>query len=218
MNFLDHEIGDEKVELEDENAFSEDSELAEMKKLIEETKKEIEQKQKIGNQVNKQLNTVPIISSAAEIDAKSIWVGNVDYGTSVYELEEHFKNCGAIVRATILHDKYSGKPKGFAYVEFVNACSVELAQTLNETILRGRQIKITAKRVNIHGLTTTNGRCRGGGERRKAGSATGRGRSRYAYDVAADAARFATHAQHQFPAGRGVGRGRSWRTSRHTPY
>ncbi|ESN96699.1 hypothetical protein HELRODRAFT_137092, partial [Helobdella robusta] len=76
------------------------------------------------------------------IETKSIWVGNVDYGASVYELEDHYRSCGVIVRATILHDKYSGKPKGFAYVEFVNAGSVELALTLNDTILHGREIKI----------------------------------------------------------------------------
>lgn len=47
-----------------------------------------------------------------EIDARSIFVGNVDYGASPEEIQAHFQSCGSINRVTILLDKFSGQPKG----------------------------------------------------------------------------------------------------------
>lgn len=48
-----------------------------------------------------------------EIDARSIFVGNVDYGASPEEIQAHFQSCGSINRVTILLDKFSGQPKGY---------------------------------------------------------------------------------------------------------
>jgi RNA recognition motif-containing protein len=47
-----------------------------------------------------------------DIDARSIFVGNVDYGASPEEIQDHFKSCGSINRVTILLDKHTGHPKG----------------------------------------------------------------------------------------------------------
>ena len=48
-----------------------------------------------------------------DIDARSVFVGNVDYGASPEEIQAHFQSVGAINRVTILLDKFSGHPKGF---------------------------------------------------------------------------------------------------------
>lgn len=48
-----------------------------------------------------------------DIDARSIFVGNVDYGASPEEIQAHFQSCGSINRVTILLDKFTGHPKGF---------------------------------------------------------------------------------------------------------
>jgi len=47
------------------------------------------------------------------VDMRSVYVGNVDYGGSLEELQAHFNSCGTINRVTILCDRYTGKPKGF---------------------------------------------------------------------------------------------------------
>jgi polyadenylate-binding protein 2 len=47
-----------------------------------------------------------------EQDARSCYVGNVDYLATPEELQNHFQSCGTINRVTILCDKYSGNPKG----------------------------------------------------------------------------------------------------------
>lgn len=48
----------------------------------------------------------------------SIYVGQVDYTTTPEELLAHFEPCGAVERVTICCDKFTGQPKGFAYLEF----------------------------------------------------------------------------------------------------
>lgn len=47
-----------------------------------------------------------------DIDGRSVFVGNVDYGASPEEIQDHFKECGSINRVTILLDKHTGHPKG----------------------------------------------------------------------------------------------------------
>ena len=46
------------------------------------------------------------------MDTRSIHVGNVDYSSTAKELGQHFQGCGAVVRVTIMCDKFTGNPKG----------------------------------------------------------------------------------------------------------
>ncbi|KFP70947.1 Polyadenylate-binding protein 2, partial [Acanthisitta chloris] len=90
-----------------------------------------------------------------EADQRSIYVGNVDYGGTAEELESHFNSCGQINRVTILCDKFSGHPKGYAYIEFEEKSSVKAAVELDESVFRGRVIKVLPKRTNMPGISTT---------------------------------------------------------------
>ncbi|CAD5210334.1 unnamed protein product [Bursaphelenchus xylophilus] len=96
-------------------------------------------------------------------DIRSVFVGNVDYSATPEQLEEHFRGCGAIERVTILADKFSGNPKGFAYIEFTEVEGKQHAMALNESLFLGRQIKVTEKRTNKPGISTTNRPPRGRG-------------------------------------------------------
>jgi len=120
------------------------------------------------------------------LDSRSIYVGNVDYSTSPEEIQSHFDKCGAINRVTILCDKFTGHPKGFAYVEFTDPSSVDQALALSESMLRGRAIKVTAKRTNVPGFMRGGGRrarggYRGGHQRGYRGYSPYRGRGRGGY-------------------------------------
>ncbi|XP_078442551.1 polyadenylate-binding protein 2-like isoform X2 [Wolffia australiana] len=92
-----------------------------------------------------------------EVDSRSVYVGNVDYACTPEEVQQHFQSCGTVNRVTILTDKF-GQPKGFAYVEFVEAEAVQNAVLLNESELHGRQIKVSPKRTNIPGMKQFRGR------------------------------------------------------------
>jgi chromosome segregation ATPase len=50
--------------------------------------------------------------SKEDVDARSVFVGNVDYGASPEEIQAHFQSIGSINRVTILLDKFTGHPKG----------------------------------------------------------------------------------------------------------
>ncbi|KAE8708565.1 Polyadenylate-binding protein 2 [Hibiscus syriacus] len=82
-----------------------------------------------------------------EVDSRSIFVGNVDYSCTPEEVQQHFQSCGNVNRVTIRSDKY-GQPKGYAYVEFLEAEVVQEALLLNESELRGRQLKEGSKVEN----------------------------------------------------------------------
>ncbi|KAL7424213.1 hypothetical protein Q5752_001799 [Cryptotrichosporon argae] len=119
----------------------------------------------------------------AAVDARSVYIGNVDYGATPEEIQAHFQACGTINRVTILCDKFSGHPKGYAYVEFAEPSIVANALVLNESSFRGRLITVREKRTNVPGMNMTNrGRGRGRGGYRGGGGGyrpyRGRGRGR----------------------------------------
>ncbi|XP_044537226.1 polyadenylate-binding protein 2 [Gracilinanus agilis] len=126
---------------------------------------EAEKLKELQNEMEKQMNMSPFPGNAGprimsieekmEADSRSIYVGNVDYGATAEELEAHFHGCGSINRVTILCDKFSGHPKGFAYIEFSDKDSVRTSMALEDSLFRGRQIKVTPKRTNQPGISTT---------------------------------------------------------------
>ncbi|XP_053126427.1 embryonic polyadenylate-binding protein 2 isoform X1 [Hemicordylus capensis] len=152
---------------------AEDPELEAIKAKIREMEKEDEQlKMEAKNLIMRSeagLSLPRTAEEKVEADQRSIYVGNVDYGGTAEELESHFNGCGQINRVTILCDKFSGHPKGYAYVEFANKSSVKAAVELDESMFRGRVIKVLPKRTNMPGISSTD---RGGVSR---GSFHGRG-------------------------------------------
>jgi polyadenylate-binding protein 2 len=88
-------------------------------------------------------------NEADDRDKRSIFVGNVDYSTSTEELRAVFKECGPIERVTIPTDHFSGKPKGYAYIEFTEESSAIKAESVNEKVFKGRKLKVHPKRNNI---------------------------------------------------------------------
>jgi len=118
----------------------------------------------------------------AAVDARSVYIGNVDYGATPEEIQAHFQACGTINRVTILCDKFTGHPKGYAYVEFADPSVVQNALVLNDSMFRGRLLSVKEKRTNVPGMNMTNrgrGRGRGrGGFRFSPYRGRGRGRGR----------------------------------------
>ncbi|KAF8763196.1 polyadenylate-binding protein 2-like isoform X1 [Argiope bruennichi] len=139
----------------------EDPDLEMIKARVKEMEEEAEKIKQMQNEVEKMAHSTPGLlalspEEKAEIDSRSIYVGNVDYGATAEELEQHFHGCGSINRVTIQCDKYSGHPKGFAYIEFADKDSVSTSTALDESLFRGRQIKVLPKRTNRPGISTTN--------------------------------------------------------------
>merc|ERR1719487_1420533 len=131
-----------------DSLMSADAEIEEMQKKVQEMEEEAEKLKQLTDSVQEQGEGV----DREEVDKRSVYIGSVDYGSTPEELQEHFKSCGQVNRITILVDKYSGHPKGFAYIEFADEQSVQNSLLLNGSLFRGRQLKVMQKRTNIPGF------------------------------------------------------------------
>lgn len=150
---------------------ADDLQLEAVNAKIKEDKEEIEKLNQLQREVAKQMNlgslpdsTAPLAMSLkdkTEADKRSVYVANVDYGATEEELRTHFHGCGFINRVTIVCNKFNGRPKGCAYVEFSDQDSVATAKIMDDSLFRGRQIKVSCKRTNLPGISTTNRRFRG---------------------------------------------------------
>ncbi|CAO3631924.1 unnamed protein product [Cunninghamella echinulata] len=139
-----------------------DKELEAMKARVQEMESEAAKLRDMQAEVEKSMYPQEEVDKEA-VDSKSVYVGQVDYGASPEELQAHFQSCGTINRVTILCDKFTGHPKGYAYVEFAEPAFVNNAVALNESLFRGRLLKVTPKRTNVPGFSSRGrGRGRGG--------------------------------------------------------
>lgn len=86
-----------------------------------------------------------------EADARSVFVGNITPEVTPEVIEGHFSECGEIKRITLLHDKHTGVPKGYAYVQFESPEVQEKALELNGSELKGNKINVYKKRTNLPG-------------------------------------------------------------------
>ena len=124
----------------EEDDIGDEEEIAAMKKRVQEMEAEAAKLREMQASLDSQ--TENLRENKEDIDARSIFVGNVDYGASPEEIQAHFQSCGSINRVTILLDKFTGHPKGYAYVEFSEPNLVTQALVLNESMFRGRNIKV----------------------------------------------------------------------------
>ncbi|KAL6642669.1 hypothetical protein ACP70R_020850 [Stipagrostis hirtigluma subsp. patula] len=155
----DGDVGSSAAELR-ARLSARDQEIEEMRRRLRELEK-LEFQFEIPPAASHEEEPAAAVTTAekAEVDARSIYVGNVDYGCSPEEIQQHFQFCGTVNRVTILTDNF-GQPKGFAYVEFVEVEAVQNALLLNETELHGRLVKVCPKRTNIPGMNQSRGRHR----------------------------------------------------------
>ncbi|KAJ2328331.1 hypothetical protein GGI00_004222 [Coemansia sp. RSA 2681] len=140
-----------------------DPELAELQKRMLEMEKEAQRLRELEENLTKEPKDGEQAAAEDDVDSRSIYIGNVDYVTTPVELQEHFKGSGSITRVTILCDKYTGHPKGYAYVEFETTDAVTKAQLLDGSMLHGRPLKVDPKRTNLPGMNRGRGRGRGRG-------------------------------------------------------
>lgn len=75
--------------------------------------------------------------------SKKIYVGNMSYSTDEETLTNLFADYGEVVSTKIISDQFTGKSKGFAFVEMQNDDEAMSAiSALNGKELNGREIKV----------------------------------------------------------------------------
>ncbi len=76
-----------------------------------------------------------------------IYVGNLSYEVSEEELRQEFIAFGEVTSVSIVTDKYSGRPRGFGFVEMSSVSEGQAAITgLNGKTLKDRTLTVNAAR------------------------------------------------------------------------
>jgi len=76
-----------------------------------------------------------------------IYVGNLSYDVIEEELKQEFLAYGEVASVSIMTDKFSGRPKGFAFVEMDSKTEGEAAiEGLNGKTLKERTIVVNEAR------------------------------------------------------------------------
>jgi RNA recognition motif-containing protein len=95
----------------------------------------------------------------------NIYVGNLSYEVSEEDLQEAFEAFGQVESVRIITDKYSGRSKGFGFVEMPAKAEAQSAiNDLNGKELKGRTLNVNEARprTESHGGRGGYGGGRGG--------------------------------------------------------
>ncbi len=96
--------------------------------------------------------------------AKKIYVGNLPYSVTQADLEQLFTEKWAVLSTTLITDKYSGRSKGFGFVEIESDEDAASAiEELNGKEVDGRSIVVNEARPKREGEGRGGGGRGGGG-------------------------------------------------------
>jgi RNA recognition motif-containing protein len=83
----------------------------------------------------------------AAIMSKNIYVGNLPYNTTGDDLVELFQQYGAVTSGQVIIDKFSGRSRGFGFVEMANDDEAQTAiDSLNGQDFGGRPLTVNEAR------------------------------------------------------------------------
>jgi RNA recognition motif-containing protein len=77
----------------------------------------------------------------------NIYVGNLSFDTTEDGLRDAFESFGEVTSASIIKDKFSGKSRGFGFVEMSSNAEAQAAiEALNGKDLDGRMLNVNEAR------------------------------------------------------------------------
>src|SRR5438094_10671939 len=97
--------------------------------------------------------------------ASKLYIGGLAYSTTSEGLREFFTQCGNVLSATVITDRFSGQSRGFGFVEMTTAEEAQASMSqLNGRELDGRRIRVEISNPQA-ARTGGGGRPGGGGGR-----------------------------------------------------
>ena len=107
-----------------------------------------------------------------------IYVGNLSFDMTEEELQQEFASFGEVASVSLPTDRYSGRPRGFAFVEMPSVSEGQAAIAgLNGKTVKNRTLTVDAARPRSD--DRGGGYSGGGGRRSGGGGGFDRGRRRY---------------------------------------
>ena len=100
-----------------------------------------------------------------------LYVGNLPFDATEDELKELFAEAGEVKSVVLIKDKYSGRSKGFGFIEMENQEGMQNAiKTLDSYNFKDRPLKVNVARPKEDNRRSFDNRNRrGGGGSRKGG-------------------------------------------------
>lgn len=87
------------------------------------------------------------VSSIFVMNPAKLFVGNVSYQTAENDLRAYFASAGQVVTCSLMLDKFSGKSRGFAFVEYGSAEEAAKAiEMFHEKEFQGRALAVNVAR------------------------------------------------------------------------
>ncbi len=78
---------------------------------------------------------------------KKLYVGNLSYQTTEAGLRELFEQAGEVTSVAVITDRDTGRPRGFAFVEFATEEAAQAAlQRFNGMEIDGRALTVSVAR------------------------------------------------------------------------
>ncbi|KAG1467562.1 hypothetical protein G6F56_004349 [Rhizopus delemar] len=131
-----------KPEFSEETAVPEaDVEPEIVEKKSEEKEKKVDRKRKSEDKEEKKAVSINVPKEGEPTQKKRrgdkpaesryiVFVGNLPFNTTKEELEKHFENVETIKGTRLMTDKATGKPKGFAFMEFGNSKELNVSNEI----------------------------------------------------------------------------------------
>jgi len=77
----------------------------------------------------------------------NIYVGNLSFDTTDEDLQQAFGNFGEVTSVNIIKDKYTGKSRGFGFVEMADGTAAASAiEGMNGQDMNGRTLNVNEAR------------------------------------------------------------------------
>jgi RNA recognition motif-containing protein len=118
---------------------------------------------------------VKVIKQKTTYMENKLFVGNLPWAATESDIRAHFSQAGEVTSVEVMMDKFTGRPRGFAFVTMGNAQQAQDAIAKTENIdFMGRPLKVNVARPREE--RPAGGGFGGGGERRGGfGGGAGRG-------------------------------------------
>ena len=77
---------------------------------------------------------------------KTLYVGNLPWGTSEQDLTTTFEAHASVISSRIINERETGRSKGFGFVEVEDADASKVVKALNGFALNGRPLVVNEAR------------------------------------------------------------------------
>ena len=112
--------------------------------------------------------------------SNKLFVGNLSFNATENQLQDMFAAHGNVIEVDLIMDKFSGRPRGFAFVTMETKEAADAAvQALNGKELDGRALTVNEARPREERPRSGGGGGYGGGREGRGGRGGGGGRREY---------------------------------------